>query len=369
MNITLQINAEVGKLGTTGEIAQHVGLACLEKGMLAEILCLNKRHSKVPGNYVKAVFPFLRELTILANVISKYSRSTISLYHYRAELFDYAASRRLNSTDIYHTWNLGKRSLREAKKLNATTVWELEMNVWEGEGFESVDYIFAPSKHLVEKAIGLGMQSERVFYHPFGVDTAFFTPRSIHSDTRRYIFVGALNSRKGIRELLMAWKRAKLENAELVLCGRKHPYFKKMMNSIQPQNVRVLGFLSREQLRDELRKSYAFVFPSKLEGSAKATYEALACGLPVITTREAGSVVTDGKDGFIVEQSDIEQMSEAMQELSRVRSLRDKMSFEARATAKRYTWEHYKTRTLEYYDVMTKTTPGKPSPAVFDSVR
>ena len=43
-----------------------------------------------------------------------------------------------------------------------------------------------------------------------------------------------------------------------------------------------------------------FVFPSLFEGSAVVTYEALACGLPSVVTPDAGSVVRDGVEGFVV---------------------------------------------------------------------
>ena len=58
------------------------------------------------------------------------------------------------------------------------------------------------------------------------------------------------------------------------------------------------------------RQADIFVFPSLHEGSALCTYEALACGLPVITTANSGSVVRHGIDGFIVPIRDVEALTE-----------------------------------------------------------
>lgn len=71
--------------------------------------------------------------------------------------------------------------------------------------------------------------------------------------------------------------------------------------------------------RQEIAKQYAwadvFVLPSICEGSATVCYEALASGLPVITTPNSGSVVRDGLDGFIVPIRNSEAIREKLARL------------------------------------------------------
>ncbi len=67
------------------------------------------------------------------------------------------------------------------------------------------------------------------------------------------------------------------------------------------------GFVA--DVRDHLQNSIAFVFISECEGSAKATYEAAACGLPQITTRESGDVVVDGLNGRVIPANDPEALA------------------------------------------------------------
>jgi glycosyltransferase involved in cell wall biosynthesis len=79
-------------------------------------------------------------------------------------------------------------------------------------------------------------------------------------------------------------------------------------------------------------------FPSLHEGSALVTYEALACGLPVITTPNAGSVVRDGREGLLVPIRDVGALARALQRLRDDASLCEAMRHAARARAEAHTW-------------------------------
>jgi glycosyltransferase involved in cell wall biosynthesis len=87
-----------------------------------------------------------------------------------------------------------------------------------------------------------------------------------------------------------------------------------------------------------------FVYPSLHEGSAIATYEALASGLPVITTANSGSVVRDSSEGFIVPIRDVEALKEKILLLYGDRQLREEMGRNARKRAEDFTWSAYRRR-------------------------
>jgi glycosyltransferase involved in cell wall biosynthesis len=86
------------------------------------------------------------------------------------------------------------------------------------------------------------------------------------------------------------------------------------------------------------------VLPSLAEASAEVTYEALACGIPVVTTREAGSVVRDGIEGRVVPSRDPHALADAISEILEDRQKRERMATAARERARKYTWEHYGNR-------------------------
>jgi glycosyltransferase involved in cell wall biosynthesis len=92
------------------------------------------------------------------------------------------------------------------------------------------------------------------------------------------------------------------------------------------------------------------VFPSQWEGSAKTVYEAAACGLPSITTREAGDVVRDGVEGIIVNPGDVPAIAAAIRRLYDDPALVVRMSEAARnRVVENFTWDHYRERLLLAY--------------------
>jgi alpha-maltose-1-phosphate synthase len=105
--------------------------------------------------------------------------------------------------------------------------------------------------------------------------------------------------------------------------------------------VEPLGRVSHAEMPARLRQADVFVFPSLFEGSAVVTYEALASGLPCLVTAEAGSVVRDGLEGFIVGARDVDVLAARMATLGRDRELRARMAGAARARALAFDWPRY----------------------------
>src|SRR5207237_8203846 len=131
----------------------------------------------------------------------------------------------------------------------------------------------------------------------------------------RAIFSGALIERKGIHLLLDAWHRLNLNNAELWLLGSVHEQAKAHLKKFWRDNIRLIGFA--RDVEQYVNQDTIHVFPSQLEGSAKVTYEAAACGLPQVVTRESGDVVRDGIDGIIVPPGDVEAVAGAIEHFYR----------------------------------------------------
>jgi glycosyltransferase involved in cell wall biosynthesis len=106
--------------------------------------------------------------------------------------------------------------------------------------------------------------------------------------------------------------------------------------------------------RPEMARHYAwadvFVLPSLCEGSATACYEAMAAGLPVVATPNAGSVVCDGADGFIVPIRDVGALVARLALLAGDRERLREMSERARRRAAAFTLERYGERLLKALD-------------------
>lgn len=112
-------------------------------------------------------------------------------------------------------------------------------------------------------------------------------------------------------------------------------------------HLNFLGHLSKSQLVEEYMTADVFVLPTLAEGSASVVVEALAAGIPVVTTHSAGSVITHGVEGLIVPERDPEALMDAVMSIVENRQRRDAMALAALRTAKEHTEENWSVRLLD----------------------
>lgn len=206
------------------------------------------------------------------------------------------------------------------------------------------DHILAPSPYVTRCLIENGVPANKIVQIPYGANTTMFVPSSRPRDLFRALFVGLIGLRKGVRYLFEAWRQLDLPDAELLLVGPCDKFGKTLLAS-QPPNCRWVGQVPRYEVDRWFGESDVFVFPSLAEGSALVTYEAMASGLPLITTENAGSVARDGQEGFIVPARDTAALADMIKKLFEDRDLRARMGSQARLLIERhYTWHHYRER-------------------------
>jgi alpha-maltose-1-phosphate synthase len=233
-----------------------------------------------------------------------------------------------------------------AETMVTTPDWIVERHEAE---LREADGILVPSEYVCDTLTARGARPERISVLPYGVDIDRFRPAtSPRRDGFRILFVGHLSQRKGIRYLLDAVRRLKLPGAELVLVG-------KMVgreSAFAPYRdiFRHVAHVPYHEVHRLFQEADVFVYPSLHEGSAFATYEALASGLPIVTTRNAGSVARDGKEGFIVPIRDVDALMDRIERLYRDPALRAAMAAAARRRATEFTWAHYRARLNHYID-------------------
>src|SRR5258708_38423 len=197
------------------------------------------------------------------------------------------------------------------------------------------DAVLAPSDYVRDTLVQVGVQPSKILLLPYGVDVERFRPAAPKESTVfRVLFIGQLSQRKGIKYLLEAWKRLQLPNAELVivgnLCGKGQgliPYRGLFQH---------LPSVPYAELHSYYHRADVFVFPSLHEGAALTVYEAMACGLPIITTYNSGSPVRDGQEGFIVPIRDIDAIAQRIRQLYVNRSLGRQMGERARTRVEQF---------------------------------
>jgi glycosyltransferase involved in cell wall biosynthesis len=205
------------------------------------------------------------------------------------------------------------------------------------------DLIVCPSEFVRESVISLGGAAERCVVVPYGYDSdSSFLKLDLgrHGSPRlKLLFVGRVSLRKGIQYLNEAVKLLKTGMVTIDVVGTLGLSDRAV--HILQQKVNLRGPVPRSEMPKLYAKADVLVFPTICEGSATVTYEALAAGLPVITTPNAGSVVRDGVDGFIVPIRDPEALAEKMELLAENPGLLASMSQNARERALDFSLEKY----------------------------
>jgi glycosyltransferase involved in cell wall biosynthesis len=126
----------------------------------------------------------------------------------------------------------------------------------------------------------------------------------------RVLFLGQVILRKGIQYLLAAARQLERENIHFDVVGSIG--ISKEAMATAPANVTFHGRAGRDQTSDWYGRSHVFVLPTLSDGFAITQLEAMAHGLPVITTPCCGEVVSDGVDGFIVPPRNAVALAEAL---------------------------------------------------------
>jgi alpha-maltose-1-phosphate synthase len=188
-----------------------------------------------------------------------------------------------------------------------------------------------------------GVPENKIVLNPYGVDLNKFSiqPPEIRGRPFRFLFVGLVCARKGIPILLQAWQRLKRSDAELWIVGPLTPTAAAKCRS--GGNVKVLGKQPHASVASIMSQSDVFVFPSYFEGFGLVLLEAMAAGLPVLTTTAtaAPDIVTEGRDGFIIRPGDVDALVNKMNFCLSNRDLLAEMGARARATAETFSWDAY----------------------------
>jgi len=208
----------------------------------------------------------------------------------------------------------------------------LSFNLFIGRSLQMATRIAAVSRTVAEETVRwFGVSRGRIEIVPNGVDE-FFTPDGEEEDY--VLFVGTIEPRKGLDDLLAVWDSLPPPRPRLVLCGDagwgKVPL---------PRDAEVTGYVDRTRLRDLYRHARAFVYPSRYEGFGIPPLEAMACGAPVIATR-TGAIPEYGEGAaMLIDPGDRVALRDALVRLLADASLRRELGSRGAERARSYSWD------------------------------
>ena len=231
------------------------------------------------------------------------------------------------------------------------------------------DRVIVPS-HAVKRDVvrHARFPEDRVVVTPEACDPRFRPVRSeggLRDVAARYglpsrylLAVGTLEPRKNLTALLEAFARLRRGGAvdpdlRLVLAGARgwldEPIFRTVRALGLERAVHLPGFIDDDDLPAVYSGAALFVFPSLYEGFGLPPLEAMACGVPVVTSNVSSMPEVAGDAAVLVDPRDVDGLSSAIARVLRDGALRARLRAAGIARARQFSWEATARRTLDAY--------------------
>jgi len=206
------------------------------------------------------------------------------------------------------------------------------------------DFILSPSPEVTKSFKSAGIDEEKIIEATYGWcperHVTALKPPSGRSTTDEVsvLFLGSVCVRKGAHILLRAWAKSGIKG-KLVLFGRLEQTILETCGEIL-KRPDIVHYEYSKNYSYAYQEADIFAFPSLEEGSPLVIYEAMAHGLPILTSSMgAGHVVRNGIDGWIVSPYEEDALVESLQKLAASPDLRFQFGNAAYHRARDFTWE------------------------------
>jgi glycosyltransferase involved in cell wall biosynthesis len=201
-----------------------------------------------------------------------------------------------------------------------------------------------------------------------GIDLNIFKPMDKWKMREKYcinqeeiviLFIGRFSIEKGLNLLLDTFNdvHSEIPNTRLILLGEgpEGNKLKQIVKTHHIENVTFIDPVKREKIPEIINCSDIFVLSSSFEGMPTVVLEALACGVPVVSTDvgDVKKVVIDGKTGCLIKNRKIEFLKKGLIEV--INNGRESYSHNCISIAKKYSWEYISGQICDLYEDVTKS--------------
>lgn len=173
------------------------------------------------------------------------------------------------------------------------------------------------------------------------------------------LFIGTLEPRKNIKNLILAFHKVSQEIADykLVITGRKGWHYEKILLLPEQLNLKekviFTDYIDEEDKPFLIAGAKIFIYPSLYEGFGIPVLEALACGVPTITSNISSLPEVAGDAALLVEPSSVEELYLGIKKLLNDKVLYAQLKQKAIQQAKKFDWEKTARQTLNVYNSLS----------------
>ena len=244
---------------------------------------------------------------------------------------------------VHHLFGL--TAFSEASAPVAALTWLLERPI--PRVFRGLSAI-AVSESTREDLVTRGMQREQISVVPNGIDLDWFCPDPALTrfPDPTFVYMGRLRRYKRVDLLIEAVALLKKQGRRVELkIGGKGPDRERLEGLVAKLEVQdrvsLLGFVSEEEKRTLLRRSWANLLTSPKEGWGISNLEAAGCGTPTVASDAPGlrESVVDGQTGILVPHGDVSALAGAIGRIAEDPGLRDGLGAGAGRFAQAYSWD------------------------------
>ncbi len=213
---------------------------------------------------------------------------------------------------------------------------------------KQADAIVCESQHFKKQLTDFGLPGELIFVVPNGIDLDLFKPTDSSSlrnkldlskNHKIFITIGSLINRKGHIYLLEAVPQIinLFNNAHFIIVGEGElrNFIEDKINHLKISSyVTLAGYQKPSTIAEWLNIADVFILTSLLEGNPNVILEAMACGIPVISTSVGGieAMIQDGENGFLIPPKSSNSLAEQVIKILQSDKLKINMGQKARKT-------------------------------------
>ena len=384
MNNSLKVvnicNSKIGYQGNIGLRTAHI-LRNLENN--DNIISYSISRSILKKSKNSFTYGILKNIPSLINYLRVYFFHNFNSKYYDVLLFEffslfYLRFIPLQEGTVIHLWEMSPRIIKYLKKKKCKIILDVPIAPYKYRNeiknelltkfsekqnkkiidnekfcFDNVDKIIAPSIFVKKEILKYEINKNKVKVIPFGINNDNYKKNILNKKTGiDYCFAGILNNRKGVQYLLKAWESGNFLQDRLHLCGKLTPGIRKEIKLMtNNSNIILPGFVDTAEY---FKNCDVYVFPSLMEGSSKSIFEAMNRSMPIICTYESGSIINDGKEGFIIEKMNTKDILDKLLIFKENYELIEIMGKKSKESVSKYTWDFYAKQIIDEYKYFGK---------------